>query len=169
MKRIGFIIFLIGLTIFVNFNVKYMPTKSSNLNFEIKVNSVHADTHHLLYGEVKFYYSACNEFHGELFVLDREQAEHFLKTNEISYTKKFELKDEGMVKFFNDNTGFYTFVIKNTSEKDSHFEYSLTTDNENIKDCIRMSMCIAVVGLIIVGMVLFKERDRIILKQRKIL
>ena len=158
MKRIGFIIFLIGLTIFVNFNVKYMPAKSSNLNFEIKSDSVYADTHHLLYGEVKFYYSACDEFQGELFVLNRKQVEHFLKTNEIRYVKKFELKDEGMVKFFNDNTGFYTFVIKNTSEKDSHFEYSLTTDNENIKDCIRMSVYIVVLGIFIIVIGVIRDK-----------
>ncbi|RLF93205.1 hypothetical protein DRN50_07610 [Thermococci archaeon] len=158
MKRIGFIIFLIGLTILMNFNVKYIPTKSGNSTFDLKADSVHTDTHYLLYGEVKFYYSAYDEFQGELFVLNREQAEHFLETNEIEYMKEFQLENEGMVKFFNENTGFYTLVIKNTSEKDLHFEYSLTTSNKNIKDYIRMSIYIAVLGIFIIVIGVIRDK-----------
>jgi len=62
--------------------------------------------------------------------------------------KKIDLKDEGMVKFNIKKTGFYTFVIKNTSGKDSDFEYSVMNEGD-VKDCIRRSLYIAVLGIII--------------------
>ena len=106
---------------------------------------------------MKFYYSAYDEFQGELFVLNREQTEHLLQTNEIDYIKKLELENEGMVKFNTGKTGFYTFVIKNTSEKDSHFEYSIAHE-EDVKDCIKRSLYIAVFGIFIIVIGFIKDK-----------
>ena len=100
------------------------------------------------FGENKFYYSAEEGYKGELFILNREQTEDLLRTEKISYMKKIDLKDEGMVKFNIKKTGFYTFVIKNTSGKDSDFEYSVMNEGD-VKDCIRRSLYIAVLGIII--------------------
>ena len=109
------------------------------------------------FGENKFYYSAEEGYKGELFILNREQTEDLLRTEKISYMKKIDLKDEGMVKFNIKKTGFYTFVIKNTSGKDSDFEYSVMNEGD-VKDCIRRSLYIAVFGIIIMFTGFMREK-----------
>ena len=148
MKRIGFIIFLIGLTLFLNFEMRGVWSANPSPGFSSEKGSIYAETHYLFFGENKFYYSAEEGYKGELFILNREQTEDLLRTEKISYMKKIDLKDEGMVKFNIKKTGFYTFVIKNTSGKDSDFEYSVMNEGD-VKDCIRRSLYIAVLGIII--------------------
>ena len=157
MKRIGFIIFLIGLTLFLNFETRGVWSANLSPGFPSDAGSIYAETHYLFSGENKFYYSAEEGYEGELFVLNREQTEHLLQANEINYIKKLELENEGMVKFFNENTGFYTFVIKNTSEKDSNFEYSIAHE-EDVKDCIKRSLYIAVFGIFIIVIGFIKDK-----------
>ena len=157
MKRIGFIIFLIGLTLFINFEARGVWSTNLGPGFPSEKGSIYAETHYLFSGENKFYYSAEEGYEGELFGLNREQTEHLLQTNEINYIKKLELENEGMVKFNTGKTGFYTFVIKNTSEKDSHFEYSIAHE-EDVKDCIKRSLYIAVFGIFIIVIGVVKNR-----------
>ena len=157
MKRIGFIIFLIGLTLFINFEARGVWSTNLGPGFPSEKGSIYAETHYLFSGENKFYYSVEEGYEGELFVLNREQTEHLLQTNEIDYIKKLELENEGMVKFNTGKTGFYTFVIKNTSEKDSNFEYSIAHE-EDVKDCIKRSLYIAVFGIFIIVIGFIKDK-----------
>lgn len=157
MKRIGFIIFLIGITIFVNFNVKYMSSATGLMSFTSD-NDIYSNEYFLFIGENKFYYSAEEGYTGELFVLNREQTEHLLTTNEITYIEKFEVKDEGMIKFNAEKTGFYTLVLKNNSGKDSDFQFSTAYAERNVKDCTRRSLYIAVFGVLIAGIGVIKDK-----------
>ena len=157
MKRIGFIIFLIGLTIFVNFNVKYISSATGLMSFTSD-KDISSDEYFLFIGENKFYYSADGGYTGELFVLNRGQTEHLLTTNEITYIEKFEVKDEGMIKFNAEKTGFYTLVLKNNSGKDSDFQFSTAYAERNVKDCTRRSLYIAVFGLLIASIGVIKDK-----------
>jgi len=157
MKRIGFIIFLIGLTIFVNFNVKYISSATGLMSFTSD-KDISSDEYFLFIGENKFYYSADEGYTGELFVLNREQTEHLLTTNEITYIEKFKVKNEGMIKFNTEKTGFYTLVLKNNSGKDSDFQFSTAYAERNVKDCTRRSLYIAVFGVLIASMGVIKDK-----------
>ena len=159
MKRIGFIIFLIGLTLFINFEARGVWSTNLSPGFPSDAGSIYAETHYLFSGENKFYYSAEEGYEGELFVLNREQTEHLLQTDEIDYIKKLELENEGMIKFNTEKTGFYTFVIKNTSENDSHFEYSIA-HKEDVKDCIKRSLYIAVFGVLIASIGFIRDKTK---------
>jgi len=157
MKRIGFIIFLIGLTLFINFEARGVWSMNLSPGFPSDAGSIYAETHYLFSGENKFYYSAEEGYEGELFVLNREQTEHLLQTDEIDYIKKLELENEGMIKFNTGKTGFYTFVIENTSENDSHFEYSVAHKGD-VNDCIKRSLYIAVFGILVASIGFIKDK-----------
>ncbi|HDM22345.1 MAG TPA: hypothetical protein ENG20_00990 [Methanomicrobia archaeon] len=157
MKQIGFIIFLIGMTLFVNFNVKHMTSAIELMSFTSD-KDIYSNEYFLFIGENKFYYSADEGYTGELFVLNREQTEHLLTTNKIDYIEKFEVKDEGMIKFNAEKTGFYTLVLKNNSGKDSDFQFSTAYAERNVKDCTRRSLYIAVFGIFIMITGVVKNR-----------
>lgn len=157
MKRIGFIIFLIGLTLFINFEARGVSSMNLSPGFPSDEGSIYAETHYLFSGENKFYYSAEEGYTGELFILNKEQTEHLLRTNKIDYIKKLELENEGMTKFNTEKTGFYTLVIKNTSGKDSQFEYSIVHEGD-VKDCIKGSLYIAVFGILVASIGVIKDK-----------
>lgn len=158
MKRIGFMLILIGFTLFIG--IESRGTFLSNLGTgtdPLKEGEMHANESYIFAGKNKIYYSAAKGFSGELVILDSDQTERFLGTGATEHIKEIKLEKGGKEEFKLEKSGLYTLVIKNSSKIETMVKYTITHEGK-IKNTLRKSLYIAIFGVIVLGIGAIREK-----------